>query len=1037
MMLSSGLQQLEGGNMARRWKILVWLFSCALTLCGVTENSNAQDSAQPSGNMSPQPQFDQADIDQRDAEAQRFFNIGQYAEAERLFRQNLSILNAAVGEDHSETQIALANVGVAAARQGRMSEGLPLVEKALHQLEQSRGPDDQDVIAMQGMLGNIYAETGRMDAALPLLRSVVTARERLLGPRDERTLLSKNNLAAGLRQAGALEESFAMFRNVAEMRKSVSGAEHPETIKADINLAEAMLSAGLYDEAELVFLSGLERTERLSLGPDATASALNNLGAMYVTQMRYAEAEPILKRAIEASDTAYGEDHPVTLAAVNNLANVLQFTDRPAGSVPLLERVLKTNERLYGRQHRLTMAAADNLAITFSLLDRLPEAEALLRKTAADRARFLPRSDPDRSASTYSLGAIYIGQRRFDEAQKVLTEVLSERIKLLGPESDRVMEVHDNLAMVQLFQPRRAAQALKPARVLVARARQRRGGSGADPLAELRMSQQAATHNDWFHYLAEAAWARAQARPDAAAVLRNEAFLALQDMVAGEASRAIARMAARRGADGAGSSLGVLAGEREASNQRWAAISQQYDESFRVTSDAQAISRRSDLVVERRGIEARMAEIDAVLRRDYPDYFNLIRPNALSIEETQRLLRPDEAVLLIVPGMFGTHTIAVSRDKVRWHRYESGEGVVEPAVERLRWNVGAIVRASPDRLAALEIQEQDRSELSFNRTTAHNLYRFLIAPADDVLDDKQRVYVVAGGSLAGLPFSLLVTAPPQGDDEDPDALRATPWFADQHALVHIPSLQSLATLRSVAAPQGRQDSFMGIGDPVIGADSAPRSRAASRRALSNVTTLRALERLPGTARELQRIQMALDGPESSLLLGAQATEPAIRGADLSGKRIIAFATHGLVAGDAGVTESGLVLTPPAKASAEDDGFLSASEVASLRLNADWVILSACNTATGDRGGTQGLGGLARSFFFAGARNLLASHWPVSDEVAPLLTVRVIELERKGMDRASAFQLAMREIRLDRRNDESASWAHPFYWAPFVLIGDGG
>lgn len=1023
--------------MARRRKILVWLLSSAFMLWSVTAVSNAQDNAPSTGATSPQPRFDHAEIDQRDKEAQRLFTIGQYAEAERLFRKNLAMLNAAVGEDHPETQIALANIGVAAARQGRMSEGLPLVEKALDRLQRLRGPDDQDVIAIQGMLGSMYAETNRMDAALPLLRSVVTARERLLGTHDPRTLLSRNNLAAGLRQAGALEESLAMFRSVAELRTAASGADHPETIKADINLAEAMLSSGLYDDAERLFLSGLERTERLGLGPDATASALNNLGAMYVTQMRYSEAEPILKRTIEASTTAYGEDHAITLTAINNLANVLQLTDRPLEAVSLLERVLKTNERIYGRQHRLTMAAADNLAIAFSLLDRFPEAEALLRKTAADRARFLPRSDPDRSASTYSLGAIYIGQRRFAEAEKVLSKVLTDRIKLLGPESDRVMEVHDNLAMVRLFQPRRAAQALQPARVLVARARQWRGGSGVDPLADRRMSQQATTHDDWFHYLAEGAWARAQARPDAAAALRNEAFLALQDMVAGEASQAIARMAARRGADNAGSKLGALASERETLNQRWAAISQQYDESFRVTSDAQAIADRSDLLVERRGIEVRMGEIDAALRRDYPDYFNLVRPGALSIAETQILLRPGEAVLLVVPGMFGTHTIAVSKDNIRWHRYENGEGVVEPAVERLRWNVGAIVRASPERLAELEVQEQDRSELSFNRTTAYNLYRLLIEPVGDVLDGKQRVYVVAGGSLAGLPFSLLVTAPPQGDDEDPDTLRATPWFADQHALVHIPSLQSLATLRRVAAPQGRRDSFMGVGDPVIGTDSAARSPAASRRALSNVKTLRALERLPGTARELQRLRTALGGPETSLLLGAKATEPAIRSADLSGTSIIAFATHGLVAGDAGVTEPGLVLTPPARASADDDGFLSASEVASLRLDADWVILSACNTATADRGGTEGLGGLARSFFYAGARNLLASHWPVSDEVAPLLTVRVIELEREGMDRASAFQLAMREIRLDPRNDASGSWAHPFYWAPFVLIGDGG
>jgi CHAT domain-containing protein len=136
----------------------------------------------------------------------------------------------------------------------------------------------------------------------------------------------------------------------------------------------------------------------------------------------------------------------------------------------------------------------------------------------------------------------------------------------------------------------------------------------------------------------------------------------------------------------------------------------------------------------------------------------------------------------------------------------------------------------------------------------------------------------------------------------------------------------------------------------------------------------------------------------------------------------------------GLGEPGLVLTPPVEASERDDGYLSASDVTSLRLAADWVILSACNTATGDE--AQGLGGLARAFFFAGARNLLASHWPVSDDVAPVLTTRTLELENAGIGRAEALQRATREVRMNKRHDTATeTWAHPFYWAPFVLIGD--
>jgi hypothetical protein len=118
-----------------------------------------------------------------------------------------------------------------------------------------------------------------------------------------------------------------------------------------------------------------------------------------------------------------------------------------------------------------------------------------------------------------------------------------------------------------------------------------------------------------------------------------------------------------------------------------------------------------------------------------------------------------------------------------------------------------------------------------------------------------------------------------------------------------------------------------------------------------------MARLPGTAEELRNMRTALAAPVNSIFLGPAATEAQFRSMDLSGVRILALATHGLLAGDIdGAGEPGLVFTPPAEPSEQDDGFLTASEVAALRLNADWVILSACNTAAGD--GSEGAPGLS-------------------------------------------------------------------------------
>jgi CHAT domain-containing protein len=137
----------------------------------------------------------------------------------------------------------------------------------------------------------------------------------------------------------------------------------------------------------------------------------------------------------------------------------------------------------------------------------------------------------------------------------------------------------------------------------------------------------------------------------------------------------------------------------------------------------------------------------------------------------------------------------------------------------------------------------------------------------------------------------------------------------------------------------------------------------------------------------------------------------------------------------------LVLTPPAKDArdarllARDDGYLSASEIATLKLNADWVVLSACNTAGGTGESAEALSGLARAFFYAGARALLVSHWEVASHAAVKLTTRAFaELTTNpGLNRAEAFRISMREL-LEKG---SAAEAHPSVWAPFVVVGEGG
>jgi len=175
-----------------------------------------------------------------------------------------------------------------------------------------------------------------------------------------------------------------------------------------------------------------------------------------------------------------------------------------------------------------------------------------------------------------------------------------------------------------------------------------------------------------------------------------------------------------------------------------------------------------------------------------------------------------------------------------------------------------------------------------------------------------------------------------------------------------------------------------------------------------------------------------------VITGALATEAAVKSmnaaGDLARYETLVFATHGLVAGQAGAASPGLVLTPPDRASALDDGLLPAAEIATFDLAARLVVLSACNTAAGETGAAEGLSGLARAFFHAGAENVLVTQWSVySDAAVDLSTGLFAALaEDVTITRAEALRRATLALLDDPASD--AFQRHPSYWAAFSLIG---
>ncbi len=198
--------------------------------------------------------------------------------------------------------------------------------------------------------------------------------------------------------------------------------------------------------------------------------------------------------------------------------------------------------------------------------------------------------------------------------------------------------------------------------------------------------------------------------------------------------------------------------------------------------------------------------------------------------------------------------------------------------------------------------------------------------------------------------------------------------------------------------------------------------------------------LPETADELRSIAGALRANQAAdLKLGAAATRESVLAASESGllarKRVVAFATHGLMAGDLPqLTQPALALAATGQEGKNPLApLLTLQDVMSLKLDADWVILSACNTAASDGSAAEALSGLARGFFYAGARTVLATHWAVESESAKLLTTATFAhyANHPTARKSESLRQAMLGVMA------MPGFEHPAYWAPYALVGDGG
>jgi CHAT domain-containing protein len=414
---------------------------------------------------------------------------------------------------------------------------------------------------------------------------------------------------------------------------------------------------------------------------------------------------------------------------------------------------------------------------------------------------------------------------------------------------------------------------------------------------------------------------------------------------------------------------------------------------------------------------AELADADAALQAAAPNYGQLVQ-QVVPAADVLAALRPDEALAAITLTTHGGWSFLLRAGEIDAAPVKGDAAAIAALVKRVRASIESPSGALP----------------TFDTASARALYEATLAPVAARLAGVKALVVAPSGALLSLPFPLLLTGP--GDTAN---LAAAPWLIRNMTVAHVPSAANFVALRKAGTSRAANPWF-GFGGfrPVTLAQAEATFPGAA--CAGSARLFASLPTLPFAQRELDAARGLLGASASDELLNAAFTADAVRRMALKDYRILHFATHALLPAELRCqNEPAIVTSAPPKARDASGTLLTASDIAVLDLDANAVILSACNTGgPGNSTSGESLSGLARAFFFAGARSMLVTHWSINDQTSAFLVADTLRRLAAGSDGGLAGALQAAQLGLIDRagKDLPAYVAHPFYWAPFALIGEG-
>jgi tetratricopeptide (TPR) repeat protein len=925
---------------------------------------------------------------------------GRTDAAAQLARSVIARAGAVLGAWHPDTRGVRADLLAVLVVGGRYAEAIAEGHAAADQFAAELGDEHPETLRVRGRLGVAYRFGGNPQAAREILEKTVAAQVRVLGPDATEISTTRGVLAQSYGDLGMVSEQLRLEREAQAVAERRLPPDHPFVLIGKVNVATALQRAGEYAAALREAEEAYDRqVGRLGAEHREVAYTLTLRGELHEMLGDPTAALAALDAAIAVSRRTLGDRHPETIDRQNSRAGVLGTLGRHREAYEEQLRIHELAREAMGEQDPMTWVYLGNAGWAARLARDHDTARALLLRARAAFERIGDSARLRLLENSRHLAELHADTGQLDLAEDAYAELTQAYAAHYSESHPKTLAARLAWAQVRMRRgDRRGAQSLFEA--VVERYETLRRDSG------LTVEQMSALSLPLVDAYRSLAWLYALSGRDA------EAFAAAER---GRARRLLDELTKRR-ADEAG----ILTPDEQqqllALERRMAWLADAAGAAFGQPG------RRLELESQRNGVQRELAQLRQRLRERYPRYAQLAGVAIVPADVFARSLAADEA--------FVSYTVAGDR--------LLAQTVTRRGVRTVDLGTWAPLMPQVARLRELLLSAAPAHVL---RPVTDALHAALLRPLDD-LARARRWIVSPDADLALLPFEVLAW-------RDGTALRVDVRYA-QSASVHALLVERQGRYRRQPPPLD----VLAVGAPNYALASAPGAPAASgdgvaRAAMAAHVAPDLLERTAqqpgGISRALDRLAITWQnlpgaGDEardvaalfkrSRLLLGADASEPALQRIDRSGElaryRYLLFATHGYLNLEVPLLSAVVLSQVPRGGDA--DGYVTAAEWPGYRLRSDLTVLSGCETALGAQVRGEGVMGLPFALFVAGNVNTVMTLWPVADRSTALFMKQFFARVSKGQPHADALAQTKRWMSRHPR------YAHARFWAPFVLYG---